>query len=293
LASIIHQAVETVRPLIERAAHRIEINLPRQPIYLDADPVRLAQVFSNLLNNACKFMDSPGQITVTVLQQDNEVSVSIKDTGVGIAEGKQESIFEMFTQANTTLTRSVGGLGIGLTLAKRLVELHGGRIGVYSEGIGHGSEFVIHLPILAATTQQTKVSTPVIDWEDLTLRILIVDDNRDGADTLAQLLQFDGHEIHTAYDGLAAVKAAEQFRPNLILLDIGLPNLNGYDVCRQIRAQTWGKNIRIVALTGWGQDKDRRKSEDAGFDDLLVKPVDYATLSQLLTSLFTTDTATA
>ena len=283
LASVIRQSIETCRPLAERANHELSVSLLPEPIYLHADPVRLAQVFSNLLNNACKYTEPGGRIWLTADQEGSDVVVSVKDTGLGIPSDKLASIFDMFTQMDRSLERSQGGLGIGLTLVKNLVEMHGGSVEAHSEGQGRGSEFVIRLPLLI---DQSKDKRPNVTVEETTShRILIVDDNRDAATSLAVLLRMTGNETKTAHDGLEAVEKAVAFRPEVVLLDIGLPKLNGYDACRRIREQSWGKNMVLVALTGWGQDEDRRQSKDAGFDHHMVKPVDFAALMSLLTQL--------
>jgi PAS domain S-box-containing protein len=283
LASVIHQSVEVCRPLAEYAKHELNVSLPPEAIYLYADPVRLAQVFGNLLNNACKYTDPGGRIGLTAERLSNDVVVNVKDTGVGIPPDKLGSVFEMFTQIDRSLERSQGGLGIGLTLVKRLVEMHGGSVEAYSEGPGRGSEFVVRLPILI---EKGKTKTPTAEQMPTTAhRILIVDDNRDAATSLATLLKLTGNETQTAHDGLEAVEAAAMFRPDVMLLDIGLPKLNGYDACRRIREQPWGRNMVLMALTGWGQDEDRRQSKDAGFDHHMVKPVDLDALMKLLASL--------
>jgi PAS domain S-box-containing protein len=284
LASIIHQSVEACRPQAEFEDHQLTVTLPPQPIYLHADPVRLAQVFSNILNNACKYTEPGGKIWLTAERQGSEVAVKVKDTGLGIPPDKLNSVFEMFTQIDRTLERSQGGLGIGLTLVKRLVEMHDGTVTAHSEGPGKGSEFVVRLPILI---EQPKHDTarPAVVTTTTPRRILVVDDNTDSASSLAMLLKMTGNETQTAHDGLKALEAAERFRPELVLLDIGLPKLNGFDVCRRIREQSWGKNMVMVALTGWGQDEDRRKSKEAGFDQHMVKPVDLDALQAMLAAL--------
>ena len=283
LASVIHQSVEVCRPLAEYAKHELNVSLPPEAIYLYADPMRLAQVFGNLLNNACKYTDPGGRIGLTAERRSSDVVVNVKDTGVGISPDKLGSVFEMFTQIDRSLERSQGGLGIGLTLVKRLVEMHGGSVEAYSEGPGRGSEFVVRLPILI---EKAKAKTPTAEQMPTTAhRILIVDDNRDSATSLDTLLKLTGNETQTAHDGLEAVEAAAMFRPDVMLLDIGLPKLNGYDACRRIREYSWGRNMVLVALTGWGQDKDRRQSKDAGFDHHMVKPVDFDALMKLLASL--------
>lgn len=284
LALVIHQAVETCNPLADSANQQVTVTMPPQSIYLNADPVRLAQVVSNLLNNACKFAGQRGRINLTVNRRNNDVVIIVSDYGIGIPPDMLDAIFEMFLQVDQSLERSQGGLGIGLTLAKRLVELHGGRIEVRSEGLGKGSEFIVSLPV--ANNQAPPSPEEYEGRSALTVRnrILIVDDNKDSADSLAEVLKLTGNETFLAYDGEEAAEVAEQQRPDVILLDIGLPKLNGYDACRRIRANPWAEKVQIIALTGWGQDEDRRKSTEAGFDGHLVKPVDLTDLMNLLAS---------
>ncbi|HEY5929932.1 MAG TPA: CHASE3 domain-containing protein, partial [Burkholderiales bacterium] len=282
LSSVIHQALEICKPLSDKAAHRLEIELPAQPVYINADAVRMAQVFCNLLSNAFKFTPPNGHIRLAARSQGNEVVVTIKDSGVGIPTNKLSDIFELFTQLDRTLERSQSGLGIGLTLVQRLVTMHGGLVLAQSDGEGTGSEFVVRLPLHPDQTPRAAAGmdagasgggTP-----KFRNRVLVVDDNQDSANSLAILLKFAGNEVETANDGVEAVSEAQRFRPDMILLDIGMPRLNGYDAARRIREQAWGKDIMLVALTGWGQEEDRRKSRDAGFDEHLVKPVDHDTL---------------
>jgi PAS domain S-box-containing protein len=286
LAVTLHQAVETCRPLAESLKHEVTVTVPPEPIHVHADSVRLTQVFSNLLHNACKFTEPGGRIWVTAERQGSDVLVSVKDTGIGIPPAMLLRIFDLFTQGDRTLERSHGGLGIGLTLAKHLVDMHGGTVEASSAGPGFGSEFVVRLPILVKHPEVAeRAATPTVSRHAAgPRRILVVDDNADSAESLAMLLKLNGHETRLAYDGLQAVEAAEQFRPDLVLLDIGLPKLNGFDACRRIREHAWGQNMVLVALTGWGQEEDRRKTKDAGFDHHLTKPVDYDALMQLLVS---------
>jgi PAS domain S-box-containing protein len=286
LSSIIYHSVEICRPLAECAKHDVSVTLPSEPIYLNADATRLTQVFSNILNNACKYTETCGKIWVNAERQGSDVVVSIKDTGTGIPPEKLDSIFEMFSQVDRSLERSQGGLGIGLTLVKRLVELHDGSVEAKSDGEGKGSEFTVRLPLLIETANKA-ISRPDSDRTPLrSLRILVVDDNLDSAKSLAMLLKISGHEMHTAHDGRDALEAAEKLRPDVVLLDIGLPKLNGFDVCRRIREQPWGKEMVLIALTGWGQEDDRRKSQDAGFDHHMVKPVEYGALLTFLAGRF-------
>ncbi len=282
LAVVVHSAVETSRPLIEQAGHILSVTLPPTPIYLDADLTRLAQVFSNLLTNSAKYTPSGGHIWLITEGFDKEVAVTVRDNGLGIPAESLPNIFRMFSQVDRNLERAQGGLGIGLTLVRRLVEMHGGTVEARSDGPGQGSEFTVRLPVLKSTQQTAALQGEESAGAAARRRILVVDDNRDSAMTLGMMLKLMGNDIQTAHDGLAAVEAAERFRPDMILLDIGLPKLNGYDACRRIREQPWSRGMEIVALTGWGQEEDRRRSKEAGFDDHLVKPVELAILQKLL-----------
>jgi PAS domain S-box-containing protein len=284
LASVLHQALEACRPLAEIAEVELIHSLPRDPMYLHADAARLAQVVGNLLHNSCKYSEPGSKVWLTAAREGAYVALKVEDTGVGIPPEKLSGIFEMFTQVDQSLTRSQGGLGIGLTLVKQLVEMHGGSVAAFSDGPNTGSEFVIRLPLLTDEPEVRDTPHPSAhEQQSVRRQILVVDDNTDSAASLAMLLDMTGNYTHTRHDGLAAVEAAEQLRPDVALLDIGLPKLNGYEACRRIRAQPWGKDIRLVALTGWGQEEDRRRSREAGFDAHLVKPVDFGVLNDLLT----------
>jgi PAS domain S-box-containing protein len=285
LASLIQQAVEASRPLADAAGHELKVELPAEPIYLHVDPVRMAQVFGNLLNNSCKYTSPGGKISVTAQRSGSDVAVAFKDTGSGIPADKLEGIFDMFTQLDRSLEQSKGGLGIGLTLVKRLVQMHGGSIAAHSAGEGRGSEFVVHLPMLRDSAAVAPPEPALMQAASRPRRILVVDDNEDSAVSLAMLLEIAGNEIFLAHDGVSAVEAVEKHRPEVVLLDIGLPRLSGLEVCRRVREQPWGDGVVVIALTGWGQEEDRRKSLEAGFDGHLVKPVDYEALQQLLGSL--------
>ena len=286
LAAVLNSALETSRPLIEKMGHELTVTLPKQPLIVDADLTRLAQVFLNLLNNAAKYGDRGGHIQLNVERQGSDVVVMVKDNGIGIAADQLPRIFEMFTQVDRSLEKSQGGLGIGLTLVKRLVEMHGGRVEARSEGPGKGSEFIVRLPVVveASIPQASGVEDEPAAPKS-SLRILIVDDNRDGADSLAMMLRIMGNYTRTAYDGQEGADLAGEFLPDVMLLDIGLPKLNGYEVCRYIREQSWGKSVVLIAVTGWGQDDDRRRSHEAGFDSHMVKPVDPQALMKTLTML--------
>ena len=285
LASVIRQAALAAQPLAEAARQTLDVNVPDEPIHLHADPVRLTQVFGNLLNNSCKYTPPGGAIRVTVHRDGDDAVVTISDTGIGIPADKLDMIFDMFTQVDRSREQSQGGLGIGLTLVKRLVEMHGGTVEAESAGEGHGSVFEIRLPALQEMADAATPAAGDTRRTSSTHRILVVDDNADSADSLAMLLELTGHEVYTAHDGHSAIASAEEHRPDVVLLDIGLPVLNGHEVCRTIRQQPWGKAMVLIALTGWGQDEDRRRSQEAGFDGHLVKPVDHPRLLELLASL--------
>jgi PAS domain S-box-containing protein len=281
LAAVLQSAVETSRPLIEAADHRLSVTLPAKPVYVDADVIRLAQVFSNLLNNAAKFTERGGQIWLTAEREGSDAVVTVRDSGVGIPAPMLPRIFEMFTQVDRSLERSHSGLGVGLTLVKRLVDLHGGSVEARSEGHGRGSEFIVRLPVVFVPATESLAGDQV-DAIRTKHRILIVDDNEDAAASMDMVLRIMGNEVQVAHDGLEAVDRAATFSPNVVLLDIGMPKLNGYDAARRIRQLTNGKDMVLVALTGWGQDEDKRRATEAGFDHHLTKPVDPAALEQLL-----------
>jgi CheY-like chemotaxis protein len=285
LAEVVNGAVETSRQLIEECGHTLTVTLPPEPLYVHADLVRLAQVFTNLLTNAAKYTDRGGLISLTAERQEREIVVRVTDTGVGIPTEKLPRLFEMFFQVDGSLGRARGGLGIGLSLVRRLVELHGGTVKAYRAGRGKGSEFTVRLPIL---TEEPKAQSAhgsagvTVAKAETARRILVVDDAPDSADALARVLQLCGNDVQTAYDGVAAVEAAERWRPDVVLFDLGMPKLNRFDACRRIREHAWGKSMVLVALTGWGQDEDKRRTKEAGFDGHLVKPVDPDVLTKLL-----------
>ena len=283
LASIVRHAVEAVRPLCEKMDHELTVTLPPQPMYLNADPSRLAQVVGNLLNNACKFTETGGRIRLSVEREGKQALIRVQDTGIGIAAEQLPRIFEMFAQIDSSFERSRDGLGIGLTLVKSVVEMHDGTVEARSAGVGQGSEVIVRLPLLSAPLPPLPPEPSGIKpVAAVPRRVLVVDDNRDSADSLAMLLQVTGHEVHIAHDGPEAVAEAATFQPHVILLDIGLPRLNGYEAARRIREQQRHKGLTLVALTGWGQDEDRRRSEEAGFDAHMIKPVDFGALTKLL-----------
>jgi signal transduction histidine kinase len=285
LAKVVMGAVETSRPLIDEGGHELTLALPPGDLIVDADEVRLTQVFMNLLTNAAKYSEKGGRIDLRAQRQGSDVVVTVKDTGIGIPPAKLQAIFEMFSQVETALSRSRGGLGIGLCLVKQLVEMHGGSIEARSEGPGRGSEFAVRLPVAVEQTFLRGASDEGDADLVSQLRVLVVDDNRDAASSLAMLLKVMGNDVRTAHDGEEAVHAASEFRPDVVLCDIGLPKMNGYEVARAIRERPWSKHMALIAVTGWGQDEDRRQSEEAGFDRHLVKPVDPQTLMKLLAEL--------
>jgi len=289
IADIVRRAVETHQPLLVSRHHQLVVELPPEPLVVEGDVTRLAEAVGNLLNNAAKYTEEKGRITlrVTASASSRDVRISIKDTGLGIPPEMLPSVFEMFTQIDHTLHRSQGGLGIGLALVRELVEMHGGRVEGFSDGLGKGSEFVLTLPLrpdlVVAAAAAARVPAP-IDDSGLPCRILVVDDNRDAAQSLAVMLRLSGGEVEveTAHDGAQALRIAERFRPSLVLMDIGMPGMSGFDVARRIRSQPWGSRVRLVAQTGWGQDQDRQRAHEAGFDEHLTKPIDYLALMQLM-----------
>jgi signal transduction histidine kinase/ActR/RegA family two-component response regulator len=281
LASVLTSAIETSRPLIDGAGHELTVVVPPEPLYLDADPVRLAQVFSNLLNNSARYTTRSGHIRVSAEQQNGEVQVSVADDGVGITPEALPHVFDMFTQVKPSLD---GGLGIGLALARGLVGLHGGQVFAESDGPGRGSTFTVRLPLAAAVPVSEPAEPDGDPGPTVQRRLLIVDDLEDAANSLATLLRLEGHEVWTAHDGAEAFDAADLARPEIVLLDLGMPKVDGYETCRRIRRQAWGRAMTIIAVTGWGQVDDRRRTAEAGFDLHLVKPVDPARLLKLLDS---------
>ncbi len=286
LRPVVNDAVEACRPLIEKWGYMLSVEIPPEPIILEADPTRLAQVLLNLLNNAIKYTERGGRIWLTAELKVDQVVVSVKDTGVGIPRDMLPRIFDMFMQVDRSIERSQGGLGIGLTLVQRLVAMHGGEVEARSQGPGKGSEFIVRLPVAKDRDRGMRQDSAVDEPMRIAAkrRILVVDDYQDSADSLAMLLRIMGHEVRTARDGLAAVEEAETFQPGVVLLDIGLPKLNGYEVARRIRARRGG-DVMLIAMTGWGQAEDRRRSKEAGFDHHLTKPVKLDELNKLLADI--------
>jgi signal transduction histidine kinase len=299
IANLISRAVETTHPLIVERAHDLVIDIPDEPLQVLGDPTRLTQALGNVLSNAAKYTERGGRIKVRVSREGPEVLIRVSDNGEGIPADLLPVIFNLFTQLDRTSGHAQGGLGIGLALVRKLVEMHGGSVTAHSEGAGRGSEFTIRLPFQSATEQIAEVpelhangsssggvATGTQETGDrVKRRILLADDNNDALESLATLLELGGHDVVTASNGALALECAERHRPEVMLLDIGMPLLDGYEVARRIRVQPWGRQITLVALTGWGQDSDRRRSREAGFDTHLVKPLDMDKLMDLLERL--------
>jgi CheY-like chemotaxis protein/nitrogen-specific signal transduction histidine kinase len=288
LGPVVNMAVETSRPLVEAAGLELTIELPAAGLSLDADPTRLAQVIANLLNNAAKFTERGGHVWLTAQRDGREVVLRVRDTGIGIPAETLPRLFEMFAQVDRSLGRAKGGLGIGLNLVKNLVELHGGRVEARSDGPGQGSEFVVRLPLPADSVNGEAGGTPREEQAAASppsgLRVLVADDNRDAAESLAALLRLLGHEVRVAFDGIATLETARTYHPQVVLLDIGMPGLDGYQVAQRLRDQPEYRDALLIALTGWGQQDDLRRSQEAGFDHHLVKPVELTALRELLAS---------
>ena len=285
LSSVLTAAVEASDWLIKSASHELVIELPAEPILLDADPARLTQVFSNLLNNSAKYTRPGGKIRMVATTEDDAAKVAISDSGIGIPAEQLPRIFDMFSQGKEAPGHAPGGLGVGLTLVRRLLDMHGGRIDAFSAGPGRGAEFVVLLPRLQTASLDAHAGDSATRPVPTQRRILIADDNRDAALSLETLLNLLGHETRVAFDGREAVIAGEAFKPDLVLLDLGMPQIDGFEACRQIRLCEWGQRATVVALTGWGQDEDRRRTAAAGFDMHLVKPIDPTALDNVLGSM--------
>jgi len=286
LTFVVGSAIDTARPVLEAKNHALTLDLPKYAVRLEADPVRLSQVFSNLLINAAKYTDPGGQIHLGAAQEGREIVVAIRDNGIGISEDMMPRLFKMFEQAQGALGRAEGGLGIGLALVQGLVTLHGGRVEARSDGPGTGSEFIVRLPIGTPLAEIPDIEAAEQSFDSgAGLKILVVDDNRDAADSCAALLELSGHHVQTTYSGRRALELAEKFRPHALLMDIGLPDFDGYQLATSIRAAPWGRGIVLIAVTGWGQEEDRRRSFEAGCDYHLTKPIAAETMESLLLSL--------
>ncbi|HEV3210345.1 MAG TPA: ATP-binding protein [Chthoniobacterales bacterium] len=287
IAQIINRAVDACRASIERRRHRLTVTVPTGPLWIKADPARIEQVIANLLSNATKYTETGGQILVQAEKDGTQAVVKIRDSGIGIDPEALPHIFNLFVQPVRRVDRSEPGLGLGLALVKEIVELHGGSVEAFSAGVGQGSEFVVCLPCVCQTQVHTESN---VDFEPQgvetpPMRILVADDNVDSADCLARLLTIAGHELRVAYDGPTALAVATSFQPKVVLLDIGIPGLNGYEVAQRLRQTPKTKNATLVAITGWGEPEDQRKAREAGFDYHLLKPVTPETLQQLLASV--------
>jgi len=282
LADAVSSAVETARPLIDAGGHALAVTLPGEPIQLNADLTRLAQVISNLLTNSAKYTPPGGRIWLTAEAEDGAAVITVRDDGIGIPAEALPRIFDMFSQVDRSIEHSAGGLGIGLALVRSLVEMHGGTVTAASDGEGKGSTFRITLPVLSSRTDSPDPVEQGQRWQGIGRRVLVVDDNRDGAESMALMLELAGENVRTAHDGMAAVATAEEFRPELILMDVGMPRMNGYEAAQRIRETSWGRGVRIVAMTGWGQEGDRERSRAAGFDGHLVKPVNLSDMEKML-----------
>lgn len=290
LSDVVHSAVETARPLIDEAGHELIVSLPDDPIHLDADLTRLAQVFGNLLTNSAKYTPPGGVIRLDATLEGGEAVVSVRDTGIGIPASALPDIFDMFSQVGRSVERHTGGLGIGLALVRGLVEMHGGAVEAHSDGPGQGTQFTVRLRALRASNSDGRPLEsphPIVAATPASrkFRVLVVDDNRDSADSLALMLRMFGNDVMAAYDGDEALETAQSFHPEVMLLDLGMPRVNGYETARLIRQRPGGKNITLIAQTGWGQEADLRRTAEAGFDRHLVKPVDPSALMSLLTEL--------
>ena len=285
LRDVISLAIEGAHALIDQAGHELTVVLPETPILVDGDVTRLAQVISNMLTNAARYTHRGGHVHLTLAQQDSVAVVSVTDDGIGVPVAMLERVFEMFTQVDRTLEKTTGGLGIGLSLSRSLIEMHGGTIEAQSAGEGRGSAFVVRLPVVkSGETEPARVDAEVQSAPAIggARRVLVVDDNGDAAESLAALLEMLGNDVRTANDGESGMTVAESFRPDIMLLDIGMPKLNGYDACRRIREQSWGSDMVLVAMTGWGQEEDKRRSLEAGFNAHLVKPVEFDALQRVM-----------
>ena len=284
LRGVAQQAVETARTLMDQRKHRLNVALPPEPAWVLGDAIRLEEVIVNLLSNAAKYTPERGDIWLSMEEKGEEVVIRVKDSGVGIAPDLLPQIFDLFTQAQRTLDRSQGGLGIGLTVVRKVIEMHGGTTEAHSSGLGRGSEFIVRLPAVRSPAQ-VKIPGAKRAQPGQTWRVLIVDDNADSADSIAAILETSGHEVEVAYSAQKALEMAVEHQPDIVLLDIGLPDMDGYEVAKHLRQTPELKEMRLIAITGYGQESDRQRSREAGFDEHLVKPVEWQKLEELLASL--------
>jgi CheY-like chemotaxis protein/anti-sigma regulatory factor (Ser/Thr protein kinase) len=291
LRNVVDVAVETARPLIESKEHTLTVTLPTEEITLEADPLRLSQVVANLLTNAAKYTDPGGRVALVATREATGLTISVKDSGIGLSAQTIPGLFAMFSQVNTAIDRSQGGLGIGLGLVKGLVKLHGGTVEARSEGLGRGSEFIVRLPSSAISSKNagqdaSRGSSEVVVPRPQS-KILVADDNREAAESLATLLALSGYQVISAFSGMQALELAARERPNAILLDIGMPGMSGYEVARRIRLEAWGREALLIAVTGWGQEDDKLQAQSAGFDAHLTKPVDPRVIERMLIEFVT------
>ena len=282
VATAVARAVEVAAPLIERKGHLLTVKVPGAGLLVMGDPVRLAQAIGNLLTNAAKYTNAGGHIEVEAERLGDEVVIRVRDDGIGIAPGRIVPMFELFVQGDPSVDRAQGGLGIGLTLVRSLVQLHGGFVEARSEGLGHGSEFTLRLPVLKEEALPVHVQAPEAEAPIAPRRVLVVDDNRDAAQMLAEALRHEGHEVREAFDGLEALVAAAQFRPELLFLDLGLPGMDGFEIARRLRADAQFSELKIVALTGYGQEQDRRRTAEVGIDRHLLKPISLRDILEVM-----------
>jgi signal transduction histidine kinase len=285
ISAIVAQALEACDPLVEERRHQVDVQLPDESLRVHGDPARLSQIVANVLNNAVKFTDRGGRIRIAVARDGPDAAISVSDNGLGVAPDMLPRVFELFAQGERRLEGASTGLGIGLALVRRLVQMHGGAVSIHSEGLGRGTEVTIRLPLLPAAPAAAGLSPPMPALALPPTRILVVDDNADAAESLAMMLRMGGHEVATAEDGLEALRVATEFHPQAVVLDLGMPRLNGYETARRMRDTPWGRDIAIVALTGWGQPADRDRTLAAGFNAHLVKPIHHHTLIEALHSI--------
>jgi CheY-like chemotaxis protein/nitrogen-specific signal transduction histidine kinase len=285
LDALVATAIETARPLIDAKQHRLEVELPPAPLELEVDPLRLSQALSNLLTNAAKYTDPGGEIRLTAALHAQELHLSVKDNGIGISAKAISQVFEMFSQVESAIDRAEGGLGIGLALVRGLVALHGGTVQAVSAGLGRGSEFTIRLPreVVSARARAPECAQALASGATpVHCKVLVADDNHDAAQTLAFVLNLSGYEVCVAHSGQQALTIGARERPKVAILDIGMPDMTGYETARRMRQQEWGRNAFLIALSGWGQEEDKQKSKASGFDLHLTKPVDLSQLERLL-----------
>jgi len=281
IAPMITSAVELARPMIDSRGHELQVILPPEPLWTDADRIRLPQLLANLLNNSAKYTDEGGSITLSVARLESHIVVNVRDTGIGMNEEALANVFELFAQAAGTSHAVQGGLGVGLSLARSIAELHGGVLTAHSEGLGKGSQFVLRLPATEAPAAQSDDSATQPE-PGMRQRILVVDDNVDAAESLGTMLAYSGHDVRVAHGGVEALTAAREFAPNVMILDLGMPEMDGYEVAKAVRSDPRITATRLIALSGYGQPDDRRRTADVGFDEHLVKPVEHDVLNAAL-----------